>query len=66
MELQDLVRMPEQFITPAIAAKVTGQDPQELRLQARERPELLGYPVSVCGTRTKNSKMVLYPILVWG
>jgi len=50
--LEELIANPKPFITPAIAAKVTGQNPHSIRLMARQKPELLGYPVSVCGNRT--------------
>lgn len=53
MTLEEIKRMDSVMITPAIAAPVIGCDPQLIRLQARERPELLGFPVVVVGTRTK-------------
>ena len=32
---------------------VLNMDPQTLRLTARQRPELLGFPAIVCGTRVR-------------
>jgi hypothetical protein len=57
MTREDLENYPRAFITPAIAAVVTGQDPQTIRLQARQRPDLLGYPVNVCKTRVRIPKV---------
>ena len=56
MTRQEIEAYPKAYITPAIAASVTGQDPATIRLQARERPELLGYPANVCGTRVRIPK----------
>jgi hypothetical protein len=56
MTLDELKAYPKPYITPEIAAKITGQDAHTIRLQARQRPELLGYPVNVCGTRTRIPK----------
>lgn len=40
-------------ITPAIAAEVLNCDPQLIRVQAKYRPDLLGFPVTRVGNRTK-------------
>lgn len=40
-------------ITPALAAQVIGCDPHYIRVAARQKPEQLGFPVIVVGTRTK-------------
>lgn len=57
MTLKELREMTCEIITPAIAADVIGCDPHQIRLQARYRPDLLGFPVIVCGTRTKIPRM---------
>lgn len=41
------------FLTPAEAAAALGCDPQALRVQARQDPSKLGFPVIVIKTRTK-------------
>ena len=41
------------FITPAQTAPVLGCDPHFIRVAARSKPQLLGFPVSVIGSRTK-------------
>lgn len=57
MTIEDIKEMDSAIITPAVAASVIGCDPQLIRLQARERPELLGFPVVVVGTRTKIPRL---------
>ena len=52
MTLDDVKRMDRETITPKIAADVLGCDPQFIRTAARERPDLLGFPVFVSGNRT--------------
>ena len=56
MTLKEVEAMPREVLTPAIVASVLEADPQELRMQARERPELLGFPVICIGTRVKIPK----------
>ena len=56
MTLAELKALNTEMLTPAQVAAVTGQHPQYIRIQARENPKLLGYPVSVCGTRTRIPK----------
>ena len=41
------------FLTPADVAEVLGTDPQSIRVQARNCPERLGFPVCMIGSRTK-------------
>lgn len=53
MTLDDVKAMDSETITPEIAAKVLGCDPQYIRVAARSRRDLLGFPVAVVGNRTK-------------
>lgn len=53
MTLQDIKQMEKDVITPAEAAQVVGCDPQLIRLEARERPENLGFPVIIVRSRIK-------------
>ena len=39
-------------LTPKDVAPVLGVDPHSIRLQAREYPEFLGFPVIVVGNKT--------------
>lgn len=53
-EALDAIRTIEKpTITPALAAQVIGCDPHYIRIAARQKPEQLGFPVIVVGTRTK-------------
>ena len=56
MTKEELTAYPKEYFTAKIISEVTGQDPHTIRLQARRKPELLGFPVSVCGTRTRIPK----------
>ena len=53
MTLEDIKAMTGEIITPAVAAEVLGADPHWLRVAARTKPELLGFPVIVMGSRVK-------------
>ena len=41
------------MLTPSDIAPLIGSDQQLIRMQARERPELLGFPVICIGSRVK-------------
>lgn len=41
------------MLSAADIAPIIGSDPQLIRMQARERPELLGFPVVCIGSRVK-------------
>lgn len=53
MTLNDIKTMDEDFLYPDTVAKIIGCNPQSIRIQARENPDALGFPVSVQGTRTR-------------
>lgn len=53
MTLDDLKRLDREFLTPAQVAEVMGCDAQDVRVAARQRPDLLGFPVCVVGSRVK-------------
>lgn len=53
MTLQEIKALPDDLLTRAQIEKVVGSDQQTIRMQARERPELLGFPVICIGTRVK-------------
>ena len=56
MTLKEIEAMDRQMLTPAIVAPVLGCDQQTLRMQARERPDLLGFPTIIIGNRVKIPK----------
>ena len=53
MMLQEIKDMDREFITPGIAAKILGCDPQYLRITARQAKEELGFPVVILRSRVK-------------
>ena len=53
MTLEDIIRSDKPFITPQDAADVLQCSAQLIRIQARDNPEALGFPVIQVGNRTK-------------
>ena len=64
--LADLKTMNRAVITPAIAADVLECDPHWIRVAARTRPELLGFPVSCVGNRTKIPRLAFIQFMEGG
>lgn len=56
MTLAEIEAMDREVLTPTIVASVLNCDPNQLRLQARQRPELLGFPAICIGSRVKIPK----------
>lgn len=52
LTLNDIKDMDREMLTPEIVGKVMGVAPYSISVQARTRPDLLGFPVHVHGTRT--------------
>ena len=53
MTINEIRESDKPFLTPAEVAEAMGVDPQSIRVAARKNPDLLGFPVSVIGTRTR-------------
>mgnify|MGYP002765956606 CR=1 FL=1 len=53
LTIDDIKGMDKEMLTPAEASEVIGCNPHWIRLAAREKPELLGFPVIVIGNRTR-------------
>lgn len=53
MTLDEIKASDEMWLTPDQVAPVLKCNPHLIRLQAREDPRLLGFPVVVIGNRTK-------------
>ena len=53
MTLEEIKRSTELWLTPEDVAPVVGCNPQKIRVTAHENPILLGFPVTVVGTRVK-------------
>lgn len=54
--LQDLISYPKDFFTPQQVGDVLGCDPQNLRIMARQRPELMRFEFQIVGNRVKFPK----------
>lgn len=66
MNLEDIKNMDRDTITPAIAAKVLGCDPHYIRVAAKDKPELLGFPVSRIGSRTRIPRLAFIKFMEGG
>lgn len=53
MTLEDMIRSEKPFVTPQDVADVLKCSAQIIRIQARDNPEALGFPVIRVGNRTK-------------
>ena len=50
-------KVDREFFTAAEICGVLKADPQTIRDTARQRPELLGFPVILSGTRVRNPRI---------
>lgn len=53
LTLQQLIESDKEFLTAGDIAGVVGCDPNNIRVVAHQKPELLGFPVTVMGTRVR-------------
>jgi hypothetical protein len=53
MTLDEIRNSTKEVLTPAEVSEVLGCDPQDVRVAARRRPDLLGFHVCVLGSRVK-------------
>ena len=65
MTLAEIKQSPALYLTAADIAPVLGCDPDLLRAQARYKPELLGFPVCVIGSRVKIPRRAFLAFF-WG
>lgn len=56
MTLEEIAAIPGEVLTAAQIAPVCRMDQETIRGQARERPELLGFPVIVAGRQVRIPK----------
>lgn len=63
MTIEELKQMDVNLLTPAQAAEVLGVSAQSIRVCARQRPDLLGFPVMVYGSRVKVPRLPLIDFL---
>ena len=66
MTIDDVKRMDSAMIVPAVAAAVIGCDPNRLRVVARQRPYLLGFPTVIIGNRVKIPRLPFIKFLEEG
>lgn len=57
MTLEEIRVSNKTMLTPADIAPVLGADPQDIRVAARQRPDMLGFNVAVIGTRVKVPRL---------
>lgn len=63
MTLDDVRQLDKATLTPAEAAAVLGVSPQLLRIQARQQPEKLGFPVTVIGRRVLIPRLAFLRVM---
>lgn len=57
MTLPEIRQSDKLFLVPTDIAGLLGCDPQNIRSAAKQRPELLGFPVCVMGTRVRIPRL---------
>lgn len=57
MTLTEMRESNKDVLTPAEVAPVLGCDAQDIRVAAKQRPELLGFNVAIIGTRVKIPRL---------
>ena len=57
MTLDEIRNSTKEVLTPAEVAPILGCDPQDIRVQAKQHPERLGFNVAVIGTRVKVPRL---------
>lgn len=56
MTLDDIKAIDREFLTPAQVAEILNCSAHGVRIWARQRPEQLGFPVCIIGTRVRIPK----------
>ena len=62
MTLDEIKASDKVMLTPVDVAEALGVEAQGIRIMAREQPERLGFPVTVCG---RNGRAVRIPRLAF-
>lgn len=57
MTLDDIKALDREYLTPAQVSEVLGCDAQDVRVQAKQHPERLGFHVAVIGSRVKIPRL---------
>lgn len=66
MTLEEIRRSDKPFLLASDVAPILGCNPHFIRRAAHEAPELLGFPVSVMGTRTLIPRKPFLAFIVEG
>ena len=66
MTLEEIRRSDKLLLTPADIAEVLGSDAQTIRIEARDHPERLGFPVSRIGKLTRIPRIPFLEFLGYG
>ena len=53
MTMQEIMDSDKEMLTAEDIAEVTGSNPQTIRLSAKQRPDLIGYPFAFHGNAMK-------------
>lgn len=56
MTLNEIEELDKEMLTPQDVSAYLQVDPMTIRIQARESPDMLGFPVIVCKSRVKIPK----------
>lgn len=56
MTLQEIEAIPREMLRPSDIAGYLKSNPQDIRTQAQEDPQKLGFPVIIIGSRVKIPK----------
>lgn len=57
MTLNEIRNLDREYLVPREVAPILGCDPQDVRVAAKQRPELLGFNVAVVGSRVKIPRL---------
>ena len=57
MTLEEIRKSNKTMLTPADIAEVLGSSPNDIRVTARQRPELLNFPAIFIGNRVKFPRL---------
>ena len=56
MTLGEIEQLDKEMLTPQDVSEYLQVDPMTIRIQARESPDMLGFPVIICKSRIKIPK----------
>lgn len=62
--LKEMVHSDKSFITPAEAAPLLGSSAQDIRVAARQRPDMIHFPFTFVGSRMKIPRIPFLEFLI--